>query len=213
MSAKDTYPIFLECCEYLNTEFWLEIFKNMAKGKMPYGIHVSGKTLVTHYKNKDFTYKYEGKDAEVIALELKDMFVNQFGLRSDLDNKKYTVKLADNLEYITKNRENVWKSIKRHSIKRILIVNYIIVMKKEYNLDFLTSLKLRLDIDVGLTDKTLTSDDITLNTGVIQEINRITFTDNNYTINYRPMPKKKVTTKGVRMMVDYWILNKSKKGD
>jgi hypothetical protein len=213
MNAKENYPIFLECCGYLKTEFWIEIFKNMAKGKMPYGIHVSGKSLVTHYKNKDFNYKYEGKDPELIASELKYMFVNQFGLRSDLDNKKYKVKLDDNLESITKNRENVWKSIKRHSVKRIIIVNYILAIKKEYSLDFLTSLKLRLDIDVGLTDKTLTSEDITLNNGVIQEINRITFTENDYTINYRPMPKKKVVVKGEKMMVDYWILNKSKKGD
>lgn len=214
---KETYPIFLECCKYIKDDFWLNIFKDMAKGKMPYGIHVSeSTTLTTHYKNKNFNYIYIDKDPETIFKELKELYVENFGLRSELDNNKYKVKLNKNLKNITDDRDTNWKSIKRISIQNTLLINYIIKIKNKYSMTNETAQCLLNSIKNSLSLKILISDDIILKLGKIQEILYINYDTDTFQITSTRISKKAAPTKTVKNLMFYhWIksINKTNQKD
>jgi hypothetical protein len=214
---RDTYPIFLECCDYIKDDFWMTIFKDMSNGKLPYGIHINNKrTLTTHYKNKNFNYVYHDKHPKDIFYDLKELLVENFGLRSRCDNVKYEEKLKENLKDITENRDNIWKSIKRNSIKTILLINYVIENKHIYNLDAQISKNLLYDLKCFLYSKQLISDDIILEDGKIKEITLVKYSNNNYFIEITREPKyTKPIEKFENLMITHWlkVLNKPIKED
>ena len=185
------YPIFEACCRYTKDDFWIQIFRDMSKGKMPYGIHISdGHSLTTHYKNKNFSYTYENLPPDVIFTELKELLVDKFGLRSDLDNKEYQIRLSDNLTDITSNRDKCWKSIKRCSIQQMLVIKYILRMASIHNLDHITQKNLLTDLTIHLIEKTITSEEISMKNLQIDHISCIHYEDNHYTITPTKQPKK-----------------------
>ena len=183
----------------------------MSKGKMPYGIHCNDNTtLTTHYKNKNFYYIFADKNPDIIFEELKELFIINFGLRSELDIKLYKKQLVTNLKHITENRDNNWKSIRRDSIKNTILIQYVISMKKKHNLTKQITSRLLQDIREYLEIKIITSEDIVIKNGVIIDITNITYKDNNYTISGDAIDKKKDKIKP-NIILDKWIKIVSKK--
>ena len=126
------YPVLLECCQFTNDIFWRNIFEELAYGRTSYGIYISKNFICCSQKKKEFSYKIENKDPQVIFNELYNIFKNKVGIQSHqerLNNRKAFNELEDE----TKNNiKNNWNSIKKKNMKELLIELYVTKMKNKY---------------------------------------------------------------------------------
>ena len=66
MKKEILYPVFLECLQFTNDFFWENIFEDLAYGKTPYGTYINKDFLCCNYKDKEFSYKIEKKEPELL---------------------------------------------------------------------------------------------------------------------------------------------------
>ena len=126
------YPIFLECCQFANDRFWINVFEDLAYGKYPYGTYISKDFLCCNYKDKEFSYKIERKNPEILYNDVYSLLAKKLGLLSHKDKIK---KKIDFYNIHNDNKENkTWGSIRKKNIKDLLLENYVIDMKKIYSL-------------------------------------------------------------------------------
>jgi len=168
------YPIFLECFQYITDKFWQNIFEDLAYGKAPYGTYISKGSLTCKYKDKEFIYKFEKKDSELLYNDIYLLLTKKLGLLSHQDkvNKKIDFQ---NIENEIKEGRKYWNSIRKKSIKDLLIENYVITMKNKYSLTITQSKYLLSIIFIGMIFKVISSKDINYVDGTIISINGIEF--------------------------------------
>ena len=171
------YPIFLECCKYTeDDDFWKYVFEDLAYGKTPYGTYISHDYLCCKTKDREFSYRIDKtKDSETVYNEIYNLLYNKAGILSELDlerKKLYFENIEKNIQEI---RASSWSAIKKKSIKERLIEDFVIAMKKEYNLSFFQAKRLLAVISIGIIFKLITSDDINYENGEIQNIDGISF--------------------------------------
>ena len=168
------YPIFLECFKYITDKFWQNIFEDLAYGKAPYGTYINKGSLTCKYKDKEFIYKFEKKDSELLYRDIYSLLTKKLGLLSHQDklNKKIDFQ---NIENEIKEGRKLWNNIRKKSIKDLLIENYVISMKNKYLLTITQCKYLLSVIFIGMIFKVITSKDINYNDGIIVSINGIDF--------------------------------------
>lgn len=173
------YPIFLECLQYCTDNFWENVFEDLAYGKSPYGTYINKGFLCCNYKNKEFSYKIEKKDPEILYQDVYNLLVKKLGLLSVRDklNKKIDF---NNIEEDLKLTRKSWTSIRKKNIKDLLIENFAIKMKKEYNLTLKQTQKLVSYIFIAMIFKVITMKDINYDNGEIISIDGIEFENNNF---------------------------------
>ena len=111
------YPFFLECCRFATDIFWENIFEDLAYGKSPYGTYISKDFLCCSYRNKDFSYKIEKKDPEVIYNELYNLLSVKLGLLSQSEKVKKRKAFKD-MENTMKDTRKNWNDIKKKNINK-----------------------------------------------------------------------------------------------
>ena len=170
------YPIFLNCCQFTNDPFWQNIFEELAYGKTSYGIYISKNFICCNQKRKEFSYKIENKEPELVFNEIIHLFKNKAGLQS-YQEKLNTRKEFKQLENETnKNIKNNWNSIKKKNMKELLIELYVTKMKNKYFLTLEQARYLISIIYIGIIFKVIiTKKDINYSNGEIIDIIGITF--------------------------------------
>jgi hypothetical protein len=168
------YPFFLECCQHADDSFWENIFEELAYGKAPYGAYISKDFLCCSYKNKEFSYKIERKDPEELYSDIYKLLTEKLGLLSYREKQQKKLDFHQVEKDILESR-NDWANIRRKNIKDIMYEQYVIDMKKEYNLDNKEAKRLLAVILVSMMFKTITTKDIEYNDGKIQNIDGINF--------------------------------------
>ena len=145
---KALYPYFEECSKLTSDPYWIAIFSNAARGKMPRKFT---------YKNGVLSYKrgnrfvhltlpslpYEGASACI------DFFNKNGGLMSELDSEKHQESrnlLDSQSSDDPENRQ--WKSFTRRT-KDILIDDYIYRMSEKYKLTPAEEQQLRYCINIA----------------------------------------------------------------
>jgi hypothetical protein len=176
------YPIFLECCQYAIDTFWENVFEDLAYGKMPYGTFISNDFLCCSYRKKDFSYKIERKNAKQVHDEVYNLLVNKLGLVSPQERVKQK-KAFKEYENTIRYSRNTWSSIRKKSIKELLIELFVTRMKNKYSLSLKESRRLLSVIFMAMVFKVITSDDIQYEKGSIQSINGIEFSKGKVKIN------------------------------
>ncbi len=176
------YPIFLECCQYAIDTFWENVFEDLAYGKMPYGTFISNDFLCCSYRKKDFSYKIERKNAKQVHDEVYNLLVNKLGLVSPQERVKQK-KAFKEYENTIRYSRNTWSSIRKKSIKELLIELFVTRMKNKYSLSLKESRHLLSVIFMAMVFKVITSDDIQYEKGSIQSINGIEFSKGKVKIN------------------------------
>lgn len=168
------YPIFLECLQYTTDTFWENIFEDLAYGKTPYGTYINKNFLCCNYKNKEFSYKIEKKNADQLYNDVFNLLAKKLGLLSLIDklNKKIDF---NNIEDDLKNNRKNWNNIRKKNIKDLLIENFVIEMKNKYSLSTKDACKLISTIFIALIFKVITVKDIHYNDGIITGIDGISF--------------------------------------
>jgi hypothetical protein len=170
------YPIFLECCIYINDSYWKHIFENLSCNICPYGVYISKNFLCCKIKNKDFNYKInENIEPKQLYEEIYNLLKKKLCLLSPNDKLQNKNTFNEILSYTNLTS---WSSIRKKNIREILIENYALNMKNNYDLSILQTRKLVNTIFTCLTFKIINSKDIILQNGSITNINGIEFTNN-----------------------------------
>ena len=174
LKKEIVYPIFLECCAHASDTFWENVFEDLAYGKTPYGTYISKDFLCCSYQKKDFTYKIERKDAKHVYDEVHNLLVTKLGLFSPQERVRQK-KVFDEYEDSMKFSRDSWSSIRKKSIKELLIELFVARMKKKHALTLKQSRHLLSVIFMAMVFKVITSDDIEYKEGLVQSINGIEF--------------------------------------
>ncbi len=167
------YPIFLECCQFTQDNFWLNVFEELSYGTTPYGTYISKDYLCCNYKEKEFCYKIEKKDPENVYKDIYNLLSNKLGLLSNYDKKLKKINFNNLQEDLKYSREK-WTNIRKKNIKDLLIENYCINMRQKYLLDITQTRYLFYLIYIAIVFKVIGVKDIEYNNGVIENIDGIT---------------------------------------
>ena len=168
------YPIFLECCEFIEDSFWKNIFEDLSYGKCPYGTYIAKNFFCCNYKNKEFSYKIENDNPEQLYNDVYALLVKKLGLLSHSDKLKKKIDF-NNLENQIKEQRKSWNNIRKKNIKDLLIENYVIDMKNRYSLTLKQARNLLSIIFIYIVFKIITVKDIVYEDGIIKNIEGITF--------------------------------------
>jgi len=123
-------PIFLECKEKVDKDFWKSVFDEFAYGKYPKQLYITNYQIQSTNRNNFFQYNYKNKTIEEMIPEIQELLLKHTNLISNEDmNKK-----KNNLNKFKENVFTNWKNIKKKFIKSILVMNYCIELKKIYQL-------------------------------------------------------------------------------
>lgn len=208
MRLQKSYPIFKDCLEYANDDFWKLVFENLSNGKTPYGVFINDNTIYSNYKKRGFSYHYNDKTSETIFNELKHILINTFGLRTDKDLKLRTNNLQKIRKELDVQNKKSWKSIKKKSLKEQLLFNYIMLFKNTHSLTHIETRNLLNKIQVMMLFKQITPDDINCKDGKIISIDNIEFDENENTFNLTHIQTnndKIETPVKKKIMFDKWI--------
>lgn len=168
------YPIFLECCQIATDKFWENIFEDLSYGKTPCGTYISKDHLSCNYKDKEFKYKIEKKNPEVIYNDVCDLLTNRLGLLSQKEKVRKRLEF-NSVEKEIKDSRTTWSSIRKKSVKDLLIEKYVIEMKQKHNLSLKQSRYLLSIIFTAIVFKVITFKDIDYCDGKINNIDGIDF--------------------------------------
>lgn len=176
------FPQFLEASVYALDPFWKTVFENLAYEKCPYGIYFSKGFLCCSFKGKEFVYKIESKDPDILYNEVHELLHTKANINSSNDHYKL-IKCFEEIEKDLKDVKNSnWTSIKKKSIKDNIIENFIIDMKNRHDLSLPTCKELNSVIQLGLIFKTITPKDIIYEDGKITRIVGIELKQNKFEI-------------------------------
>lgn len=168
------YPFFLECSQFADDIFWENIFENLAYGKAPYGTYINKGFLCCSFKNKEFSYKIERKQGEILYKDIYKLLTEKIGILSHKEKLKKRLDFHE-LEKNIKNSRQDWCNIKRKNIKDIMYEKYAIDMKIKHGLTLKQTRNLLAVIFISIMFKTITTKDIIYKDDKIQNIKGINF--------------------------------------
>lgn len=205
-NQETEYPIFLGCLEYTNDEYWISIFTDLAKGKMPYGIHITNdNTITTHYKNKEFIYIFKDKEPLDIYETIKNVLISDFGVFSEKDIQENKDNLSLDLTTIEGHRDEDWKKIRRSSIQNFVIHRYSLDFAKRHKKDIDFAKYTKSEITAFIHSKEITSDNITMKNGRIKSINNMTYNSKKNKFTVKDFKSVKPKKDKVVNLSDYWL--------
>ena len=170
MSTKEIiYPFFLECCSLAPDIFWNNVFEDLAYGKSPYGTYIHKDFLCCGFKKKEFSYKIERKDPQVLFDDIYKLLNKKLGLLSHKEKIKKRLIFYQTESQLKDNYKN-WENIRKQNMKNLLYKKYVIDLKKKYSLDKQQARYLWSAIFVATICKAITSKNITYSSNKIQNI-------------------------------------------
>ena len=167
------HPIFLQSSQHSVDKFWEKIFEELAYGITPYGVYSTNTTINCKTKTGAMASVFiDTVDPKATHDAVYDMFYNILGIMSPAEriNKLNVIKNT--------NEENTtivetWSDIKKKNTKELLIEIFVIQSKNKYKLAMKQARFLSSVIFMSLSFKTINSDDIHLENGLIKSIDGI----------------------------------------
>ena len=166
------YPIFLKTVQYTEDNFWKDTFENLSYGMCPIGASISKGFICSSVKGKEFVFKFIDKEPQVIYNEVFRLLKEKLNIMSKNERG-----------ILLKEFEEVEQSIKKKGTRDILFQNYLIHMKKKYELKMTQIKKLYSIINLCLTLKSISNSDIDYSDGEIKSIVGITFSKQKYKVD------------------------------
>lgn len=166
------YPFFLECCHFAEDTFWETIFEELAYGETPYGTYINKGFLCCSYKGKEFSYKIERKDPQVLYTDIYKLLTQKVGILSQKEKQRKRIDFHEAEKSIRGSRQK-WSDIRKKNIKDLLIERYVIDMRKKHSLSLRQAKYLLSIITVAIAFKIITTKDIIYKDDRIEHINGI----------------------------------------
>jgi hypothetical protein len=198
------HDIFFEASKHItNDEYWKSFFIDLSKNKLARKIHIDGRHISHNSKRAKFSYCYEGKSAEEVAIELRKIINNTMCIYSDVDMTNEQEGLATIVgEFKDAKTEDDWKKVKNKKMKDHLITHFVLAQKELHDMSWEQSKRVYETINNALyLFRTHKSQDIVMENGNIESIEDIIINKDNV-INNRwkvlvetedtKLPKKKL---------------------
>lgn len=149
------YPVFIKATKLVDDMFWFYLFEDLAYGICPFGTFIDPdkQSLKCNFKGKQFNFIFKDKTPEEIVENLIQLLSNKLNICSKVEYLKKRIKFGKSLELSYEN----WKDIKKKNIKDILLENYVITLKKKYDLTPTQTKKLFSVINMGFMFKLITN--------------------------------------------------------
>lgn len=172
MSQEILYPVFIDISTQIEDVFWKSILVDLSYGICPKGSFISKGNLCCYKKAEKIL-----KNIDSFVLNVNDviLFLKQnTSLRSQKEKNKVLEELKkyNNMEDITN-----WTSIKKKSLKDVLIERYILSIYKKYVLNYEQISSIKSDLLLAIAFKHIKPTDIFIKDGEISEINGISFSE------------------------------------
>lgn len=175
------YPFFLECCNSQDN-FWDSIFIDLAYGIPPRGTFINKGYLCCAYKDKEFSYKLERKNQDILRNDIYNLLNKKLGILSEDEKYKKRIEFEEYGKEL--NKKKTWNDIRRKNIKIFLLERYVIDLKKATGLNNKEAKELYSIITLCLSLKLITNKDINFNGNFITSINGIEIESGQIKINY-----------------------------
>lgn len=174
------YPIFLKTIQYTEDRFWKDTFENLAYSICPNGSYISKGFLCSNIKGQDFVYKFIDKEPQTIYDDITKLLKEKLHIMSRNERLVLLKEFEEVEQSIKKIRSCAWAEIKKKGTKDILLQNFLIQMKYEYDLRQVHMKKLYNLINLCMMLKSITNQDIVYEDGEILSIHGITFSKGKY---------------------------------
>jgi len=168
------YPFLLNCCEIASEQFWKTIFEDLAYGQAPHGAFISKGFLTCTYKGKEFSYKLEEKNPQILYKDIYTLLTKKLGILSASEHNQKKI-FFEKLKQSTREKREEWNQIRKKNLKDLIIEKYVVSMKVQNKLSFMQARKLKAIIFLAFQFKTITSKDINYEEGEIKSIDGISF--------------------------------------
>ena len=211
-------PIFEECSNLTEDNFWKSTFMECARGKFPRGF-IFKNNLITYRKaNKNTRLEISDSPREVYLATI-DFFQRIGGIMSNQDRKRLQ-ELEDEklLEKQQEESEITWKEITSEKIKDIVISEFIMDICENMNFNEAEKKELTTTIKKGFMLKYFTYSNIIMSEGKITEIDGLVYDEKTqqYEIDSSVItrrPGRKITGLGVEIsdkkpdvdFLDIWV--------
>jgi hypothetical protein len=177
------YPIFLKTIQYTEDNFWKDTFENLSYAICPSGSYISKGFLCSSLKGKEFVYKFIDKEPERIYNDIYGLLKLKLNIMSKNERSILLKEFEEVEENIRKIKTCTWNEIKKKGTKDILLQNFLIEMKRKYELRIGQIKKLYNLINLCMILKSISTCDIDYTDGEIKSINGITFTKGKYKVD------------------------------
>jgi hypothetical protein len=177
------YAIFLKTIQYTEDNFWKDTFENLSYGICPNGSFISKGFLCSNIKGKEFVYKFIDKEPYIIYEDIYRLLKEKLNIMSRNERTILLKEFEEVENNIKKINSCSWNEIKKKGTKDILIQNYLIKMKKMFDLKNVQIKKLYNLINLCIIIKSITNQDIDYFDGEIKSIRGITFSKNKYKVD------------------------------
>lgn len=156
------YPIFMQVYLLCENVFWKSIFNDIAHGDMPYEIFIDDEYLYT----KDITYYYKDKPLKTLETDIINIY----------NSTIFSTDEIEQLDALLYQEFDSWRTIKKKSVKDVLIEKYILLMGRQFNIPMKKLQKIYKLIILAINFKIISNHDIHYNTGT-HYIDKITGID------------------------------------
>ena len=177
------YPIFLKTIQYTEDNFWKDTFENLSYAICPSGSYISKGFLCSSMKGKEFVYKFIDKEPERIYNDIYGLLKLKLNIMSKNERSILLKEFEEVEETIRKIKTCSWNEIKKKGTKDILLQNFLIEMKRKYELRITQIKKLYNLINLCMILKSISTCDIEYTDGEIKNINGITFVKGKYKVD------------------------------
>jgi hypothetical protein len=123
-------PIFLQCKEFCPNEYWKGVFDDLAYGKYPKQMYVSGGYIQSANRKKtSFFYHIKDKPLPRLTEEVIDLLTHH----TDLISSDEIQKKKNFNEQYKRDGWAQWKDIKRKYVKDVLLMEFCLDLRKDYS--------------------------------------------------------------------------------
>lgn len=121
------HPIFLECRDKTDNEFWKSLYEDMAYGKYPKQIYINqNQQINSTNRSNSFQYDFKDKTVDEMVIEIQELLLMHTNL---ISNDEINIKKTSNIQY-KKDTWTNWKDIKKKYIRDILLMDYCLEIKR-----------------------------------------------------------------------------------
>lgn len=171
------YSILIECSEIVMDDFWKQFYKDLSTGKSTKGIYITNGVIQTSNKRNGFIYTITDKTPEIIIHELHHLLTTYTNICSKKDINKKRQILKEIEDEIEEYKTSKWSSIKRKNYKNSLFIEYVLGLKKTYNLSWPSAIQAYKTITYAFDSKTHGSKDVNYINSKIVDIEDIEYID------------------------------------
>ena len=170
------FPTIFEARSFSLDPYWQDLLEQCSQGKFPRGVKPSRENSLAIFSGT--------KSREIIALSsdpletfktMMDIFKNKLGLTSDRDQHRQRNELIELRTRLKLDTECTWKSIKNKRLRNKILLNFVLTCQTKYHLTASETTQLFSLLHLGLTFKSITSNDIDYRDGVIHSIAGLDF--------------------------------------